>query len=96
MAFWSTLLPTLAVGVFLASTYFLFDYYDVLRGDIGIMLTALFVVIGVVFFVNRLAKAVLSPRLPNWRLIPVETGAAQAAAVADRRRRQSSPASTSS
>ena len=29
------------------------------------------------FFVQRLAKAVLSPKLPNWRLIPVETRAAR-------------------
>ena len=28
-----------------------------------------FSVVGIVFFVNRLAKAVLSPSLPNWRLI---------------------------
>ena len=46
------------------------------------MMTTLFIVIGVVFFVQRLAKAVLSPKLPNWRLISVETRAAQAAAVA--------------
>ena len=36
-------MPTLAVGVFLATTYFLFDYFSVLRGDIGTMMTALFV-----------------------------------------------------
>ncbi len=53
-----------------------------LRGDIGKMMTALFIVIGIVFFVHRLASAVLSPRLPNWRLIAVETRAAQAAALA--------------
>ena len=35
-------------------------------------------VIAVVFFVNRLGNAVLAPRLPNWRLIPVETRAARA------------------
>lgn len=76
LAFWSTLLPTAAVGVFLAVTYLLFDYFAVLRGDIGAMLRALCIVVGIVFFVNRLAKAVLSPDLPNWRLIPVETRAA--------------------
>ncbi|RWC31441.1 MAG: mechanosensitive ion channel family protein [Mesorhizobium sp.] len=77
VAFWSTLLPTLAVGVFLASTVFFFNYYNVLRGDIGLFLNALAAVIGVVFCVNRLTNAALEPRLPNWRLIPVETGPAR-------------------
>ncbi|TIX26783.1 mechanosensitive ion channel family protein [Mesorhizobium sp.] len=77
VAFWSTLLPTLAVGVFLASTVFFFNYYNVLRGDIGIFLNALAAVIAVVFCVNRLTNAALEPRLPNWRLIPVETGPAR-------------------
>ncbi|TPL52689.1 mechanosensitive ion channel family protein [Mesorhizobium sp. B2-2-4] len=77
VAFWSTLLPTLAVGAFLGSTIFFFNYYNVLRGDIGLFLNALATVIGGVFCVNRLANAALEPRLPNWRLIPVETGPAR-------------------
>lgn len=77
VAFWSTLLPTLAVAAFLGSTIFFFNYYNVLRGDIGLFLNALATVIGVVFCVNRLTNAALEPRLPNWRLIPVETGPAR-------------------
>ncbi|RWK62553.1 mechanosensitive ion channel family protein [Mesorhizobium sp.] len=77
VAFWSTLLPTLAVGVFLVSTVFFFNYYNVLRGDIGVFLNALVSVIAVVFCVNRLTNAALEPRLPNWRLIPVESGPAR-------------------
>ncbi|MBZ9798065.1 mechanosensitive ion channel family protein [Mesorhizobium sp. ES1-4] len=77
VAFWSTLLPTLAVGAFLGSTIFFFNYYNVLRGDIGLFLNALATVIGVVFCVNRLTNAALKPQLPNWRLIPVETGPAR-------------------
>jgi small-conductance mechanosensitive channel len=73
VAFWSTLTPTAAVGVFFTATYLLYDYFGVLRGDIGTMMSALFLVMGIVFFVHRLATAVLSPRLPNWRLIAVET-----------------------
>lgn len=76
VAFWSTLLPSLALGVFLGVTFSLFDYFQVLRGDIGTMLASLFGVIGLVFFVHRLGKAVLSPDLPHWRLIPVQSGAA--------------------
>ncbi|MDX8444894.1 mechanosensitive ion channel family protein [Mesorhizobium captivum] len=77
VAFWSTLLPTAALGVFFASAVFFFNYYNVLRGDIGTFLNALLAVIAVVFCVNRLTNAALEPRLPNWRLIPVATGPAR-------------------
>jgi potassium-dependent mechanosensitive channel len=76
VAFWSTLIPSAAVGAFLAATYFCFSFYNVLRGDIGDMMLALFYVIAVLFFVTRLARAALSPNLPNWRLVGVESGAA--------------------
>jgi small-conductance mechanosensitive channel len=77
VAFWSTLIPTAALAVFLTTTYLLYDYFGVLWGDIGTMMTSLFVVIGLVFFVHRLGVAVLSPQLPNWRLIAVDTRAAR-------------------
>ncbi|HEY4192512.1 MAG TPA: mechanosensitive ion channel family protein [Mesorhizobium sp.] len=73
VTFWSTLLPTAALVVFLVSTIFFFNYYNVLRGDIGVFLNAFAALIAVIFCVNRLANAALSPRLPNWRLIPVES-----------------------
>ena len=76
VAFWSTLLPTLAVGAFLVATLFFFNYFSVLRGDIGTFLTSLFAVIGIVFCVNRLANAVLAPKLPNWRLISIGSSTA--------------------
>lgn len=77
VAFWSTLMRTTAVVVFLGVTYYLFDYFAVLRGDIGAMLSSLFYVIAVVYFVSRLATAALAPSLPNWRLIPVDSRAAR-------------------
>lgn len=73
VAFWLTLMQTTAVVVFLGITYYLFDFFEVLRGDIGQIMASLFYVIAIVFFVSRLATAVLSPGLPNWRLIPVES-----------------------
>ncbi len=76
VAFWSTLLPSASVFAFLTATYFCFNFYNVLRGDIGEMMLALFYVIAVVFFVTRLARSALTPRLPNWRLVQVESGAA--------------------
>ena len=72
VAFWSTLLRSASVTVFFASTWFFFDYFDVLRGDIGAMLMAAFTVVVLVLFVHRLAHAVLSPKLPTWRLLEIE------------------------
>ncbi len=72
VAFWSTLLPTAALAVFFAATAFFFNYFNVLRGDIGIFLRSLSQVILIVFCVNRLVRAGLSPSSPSWRLIEVE------------------------
>jgi potassium efflux system protein len=72
VAFWSTLLRSAAIAVFFLGTWFFFDYFDVLRGDIGAMLATLFTVIALVLFVHRLSRAVLSPDLPNWRLVEIE------------------------
>ena len=77
VAFWSTLLPSVALAVFLNLTYFLYDTYSVLRGDVATILRQAVNVVLVVFFINRLAQKVLSPSLPNWRLVPVQTGAAR-------------------
>jgi small-conductance mechanosensitive channel len=77
VAFWSTLLPSLSFAVFLGATYYFFDYFRVLRPDVSQILWRLFVVSAIVFFVHRLAAAALSPRLPNWRLIPVSSNAAR-------------------
>src|SRR5690606_17777078 len=76
VAFWSTFLSSAALCVFLFATYFLLSYFNILRPDVAEILTTLFNVIAIVYFVNRLARAAFSPRLPNWRLVPMETGAA--------------------
>ncbi|MEI5678150.1 MULTISPECIES: mechanosensitive ion channel family protein [unclassified Mesorhizobium] len=73
VAFWSTLLPSVALSVFLSSTIGLFNYFNVLRGDIGSYLNGLVGVIFLTFFVYRLSHAALSPDMPNWRLIPIES-----------------------
>ena len=73
VAFWSTLLPSLALAVLFAATYFFLGYFNVLRPDIAQILGSLFNVIATVYFINRLARAAFSPRLPGWRLVPVDT-----------------------
>lgn len=77
VSFWSTLLPTLAMGVFLAGTLGLYTYFNVLRGDIGLLINGIFTIVFVAFFINRLSNAALAPKTPNWRLIPIQTRAAR-------------------
>ncbi|MHC3939930.1 hypothetical protein ACI0FR_01235 [Paenochrobactrum sp. BZR 201-1] len=71
VAFWSTLIPSAAVGVFFATTYFLLDYFNVLRSDIALILRSIFSSAGLVYFIYRMSKALISPDMPVWRLIPV-------------------------
>lgn len=73
VAFWSTLVPSVSVAVFLAITYYFFDYFKVLRTDIRELLWSLFSMIAMVFFVYRLAVAVLRPQLPEWRLVHIQS-----------------------
>ena len=77
VAFWSTLVPSASLAVFLVATWFFYDYYGVLRRDIAQMMITLFNVIGIVFFIYRLSHAVFSPGLPAWRLLPIRTPAAR-------------------
>ena len=77
VAFWSTLLPALALAVFLGSSYALFSYFEILRPDVASLASTLFNVIAIVFLVSRLALAVFSPDLANWRLVPVTSDAAR-------------------
>lgn len=72
VAFWSTLIPTVSICVFLSATYYLFDYFKVLRPDIREIIAGLFEFVAIVFFVSRLARAVLSPDLPGWQLLQIE------------------------
>lgn len=76
VAFWSTLLPSMALAVFLAATWYFFDYFGLLREDVGGLIASLFRVVAIVFFVSRLSLAVFEPRRPHWRLIGFETKAA--------------------
>lgn len=76
-AFWSTSLHSATVAVFLLATYFFYNYFDVLRLDIGRMMVTLFNVIAIVYFVHRLARSILAPDNPHWRLVPMDTPAAR-------------------
>ena len=72
VAFWSTLLPTLAVTLFLFTILYFYSYFNVFQPDIQEMMVALCSAFSTLFFVYRLSRAVLSPEMPQWRLLGVE------------------------
>jgi small-conductance mechanosensitive channel len=82
VAFFSTILPSLALSFFLASTYFLLDTFNVLRTDIAPIVAAVFALIGLVFFVSAIARAVLAPAAPHWRLVKLSNKGARDLSIA--------------
>ncbi|WP_230171815.1 mechanosensitive ion channel family protein [Rhizobium sp. CECT 9324] len=82
VAFWSTILPSLAFGFFLANTYFLLDTFNILRPDIAPIVSSIFGFIGLVFFVSMISRAALAPRAPNWRLVKLSNVGARDLTIA--------------
>lgn len=77
VAFWSSLLPAFALMMCFLLALALFDWLGVFSGDLGAYLGNFFSVILIGFIVNRISRAVLSPDMPNWRLIRIEAGPAR-------------------
>ncbi len=77
VAFWSTVLPTMAAGAFAGASYFFLDAFKVLRADIAPIVAIALGVLVAVFFVTQLANAVLSPGDGHWRLVRVSDRGAQ-------------------
>ncbi|HSM41307.1 MAG TPA: mechanosensitive ion channel domain-containing protein [Afifellaceae bacterium] len=76
IAFWSAILPSLVFAVFLAVTFWLYDYFEILSPSIHRIAAALFPALAGIFFVYNLARAILAPRDPRWRLVGVHSAAA--------------------
>jgi len=77
LAFWSTTVPSLAMAAALAVAYSLFDYFGVFTPQTGDLTEALLVSVAAIFFIQRLANALLSPGDPERRLIMVSDRAAR-------------------
>lgn len=77
VAFWSTILPTMAAAAFAGASYFFLDTFNVLRSDIAPLVAIALGVVVAVSFVAQLANAVLSPADGHWRLMRVSDRGAQ-------------------
>ncbi len=77
VAFWSTLIPTAAMAALAGIVYLLADSLSLLRRDVApVIAVALAVVVGI-YFVSKLARAVLSPNMPAWRLVNISNSGAR-------------------
>ena len=71
VAFWSTVLPTIAAAAFAGTSYFFLDAFKVLRTDIAPLVAISLGMTVAIYFVAQLANAVLSPGDGHWRLVRV-------------------------
>jgi potassium-dependent mechanosensitive channel len=71
VAFWVTIIPSLAFVFFLVFSFLFLDMFNVLRPDIRQIIGAIFGFCGFVFFSWHLSFAVLNPTSPKWRVLRV-------------------------
>ncbi|NSX90758.1 mechanosensitive ion channel family protein [Agrobacterium tumefaciens] len=71
VAFWSTMVQSLSLLLFLVTSAFFLDNFNVLRSDIAPILFGAMAITGFVYFVSRLSYAIFAPTQPEWRLLQV-------------------------
>jgi potassium-dependent mechanosensitive channel len=71
VAFWSTMIPTMAMAAFATTSYFFLQNFNVLRPDIAPIVSVTLAVCVALLFVSTLSNAVLVPRQSSWRLVRV-------------------------
>lgn len=71
VAFWSTMIPTMAMAAFATTSYFFLQNFNVLRPDIAPIVSTTLAVCVALLFVSTLSNAVLAPRQSGWRLVRV-------------------------
>jgi potassium efflux system protein len=77
VAFWSTMIPTMAMAAFATTSYFFLQVFNVLRPDIAPIVSVTLAVCVALLFVSTLSNAVLAPRQSAWRLVRVSDGSAR-------------------
>ncbi|MDS7597129.1 mechanosensitive ion channel family protein [Agrobacterium tumefaciens] len=82
VAFWSTMVQSLSLFLFLVTSAFFLDNFNVLRSDIAPILFGAMAVIGFVYFVSRLSYAIFAPTQPEWRLLQVSNKGAHTLSTA--------------
>lgn len=82
LAFWSTMVQSLSLFLFLITSAFFLDNFNVLRSDIAPILFGAMAIVGFVYFVSRLSYAIFAPTQPEWRLLQVSNKGAHTLSTA--------------
>ena len=77
VAFWSTVIPTIAMTALAGTVYLLLNSFSILRTDVEPVISILLAVVVAIFFVSKLARAILAPKVPAWRLVNLSNGGAR-------------------
>lgn len=78
VAFWSTVIPTVAMTALGGTVYGLAHSFSILRADVTPVVVSVLMTIVAIFFVGRLARAILAPKMAAWRLVNLSNGGARA------------------
>ncbi|MEQ8480422.1 MAG: mechanosensitive ion channel [Hoeflea sp.] len=77
VAFWSTVIPSMAMAALALIVYLLLDSLSLLRQDVAPVISTVLVALAGVYFVSKLARGILAPRMPAWRLVNLSDGGAR-------------------
>lgn len=77
VAFWSTVIPTAAMTVLAVTVFVLAQSFSILRADVEPVIISVLMTLVAIFFVAKLARAILAPRMAAWRLVDISNGGAR-------------------
>ncbi|PHR19945.1 MAG: mechanosensitive ion channel protein [Hoeflea sp.] len=77
VAFWSTVIPTAAMTVLAVTVFVLAQSFSILRADVEPVITSVLMTLVAIFFVAKLARAILAPRMAAWRLVNISNDGAR-------------------
>jgi len=77
VAFWSTVIPTAAMTALAGTVYLLAQSFAILRPDVAPVIISQLIILVAIFFVSKLARGILAPRMPAWRLVNLSNGGAR-------------------
>lgn len=77
VAFWSTVIPSMAMTALAGTVYLLGQSFSILRADVAPVFASVLMTIVAIFFVGKLARGVLAPSMSAWRLVNVSNSGAR-------------------
>lgn len=77
VAFWSTVIPSMAMTALAGTVYVLGQSFAILRADVAPVVASVLMTLVAIFFVGKLARGILAPRMSAWRLVNVSNGGAR-------------------